>query len=555
MAAALLFAGSLPDFRTVMHGAAFVASVQEEADQPADNHCGENLTWSLSEDGELTISGTGEMDDYRSDILTSVPWEDQRERITRITIGDQVTSIGKYAFMGCTALRNIKVPGNVREINRGAFYQCTSLLTANMAEGVETISASAFRDCTALRAVGIPESVTLIGWAAFGNTPWLASRQKESPLVIINNMLIDGTTAKGVVRVPDGVTCIGFSAFEANCDITSVYIPNSVTEIYSNAFENCPYLETVRLPQHIQAIYPYAFAECSDLKKISIPDEVEIIADHAFLRCIELAEVKFPKSLKTIEESAFENCESLEEAEIPDSVEELYQRAFYECIRLSRVHLPDSLTYIEEQVFRETAWLDHTLLSTPMLIQNGLLIKGGSSTCYEEVTVPDGVHTIVKEAFMNCDNMTVITLPESVTEIQECAFANCGVLSEIRIMNPECRIEGRDSTVYNSYTTYPDRTELYYYGVICSYWESTAHTFADTYNYQFISLDLPPGDCSGDHMLSIADAVLLARFAAEDATLTAAQISGILACNPDTDRDGGITISDVIALLKGLAKS
>lgn len=57
--------------------------------------CGENLTWSVT-GSILTITGTGDMADYSSDIRA--PWFSAPIAITTVIIDDDVTSIGNYAF-------------------------------------------------------------------------------------------------------------------------------------------------------------------------------------------------------------------------------------------------------------------------------------------------------------------------------------------------------------------------------------------------------------------------------------------------------------------------
>ena len=66
--------------------------------------CGDNLTWSLdSTTGVLTISGTGEMNDFGySD--NKAPWYTKRDLITSVELSDDVTSIGSYAFHDCNLL-------------------------------------------------------------------------------------------------------------------------------------------------------------------------------------------------------------------------------------------------------------------------------------------------------------------------------------------------------------------------------------------------------------------------------------------------------------------
>jgi hypothetical protein len=93
--------------------------------------CGENLTWSFNNfSNELTITGTGNMTDYSSDI--KAPWDTFCASIESIEIENEVTSIGKYSFSGCSQLTTITIPDNVTSIGYFAFRGCTSLTSINI---------------------------------------------------------------------------------------------------------------------------------------------------------------------------------------------------------------------------------------------------------------------------------------------------------------------------------------------------------------------------------------------------------------------------------------
>ena len=83
--------------------------------------CGPNLTWHLTDDGVLTISGKGEMYDY-SVPYNSAPW--RYSGVKRIIIGNRVTTIGQTAFSGCSSLTSVTIPNSVTTIGRSAFTFC-----------------------------------------------------------------------------------------------------------------------------------------------------------------------------------------------------------------------------------------------------------------------------------------------------------------------------------------------------------------------------------------------------------------------------------------------
>ena len=131
--------------------------------------CGKNVTWSIDNNGVLTISGTGEMenlklpnnypwDSYASSI-TSVVIEDgvtsigdsafsTCRNITSVTIGKGLTSISELAFGYCSKLTNITIPDNITNICDFAFYNCGNLAMVEIGSGVRAIEDSAFLDCT-----------------------------------------------------------------------------------------------------------------------------------------------------------------------------------------------------------------------------------------------------------------------------------------------------------------------------------------------------------------------------------------------------------------------
>ena len=61
-----------------------------------------------------------------------------------------------------------------------------------------------------------------------------------------------------------------------------------------------------------------------------------------------------------------------------------------------------------------------------------------------------------------------------------------------------------------------------------------------------------PGDFNSDAQITVADAVLLARFAGEDQVLTDGQLDGILNAQPDQDHDGAVTVLDVVCYLHSI---
>ncbi len=91
----------------------------------AASNCGDKLTWFIDNNNKLTVRGSGKMENYTS--TYSAPWAEYAEEITTVEIGSGITSIGDYAFNGCTAISEITLPGSVAVVGNGAFNECDNL--------------------------------------------------------------------------------------------------------------------------------------------------------------------------------------------------------------------------------------------------------------------------------------------------------------------------------------------------------------------------------------------------------------------------------------------
>ncbi|MCM1047572.1 MAG: leucine-rich repeat domain-containing protein [Clostridiales bacterium] len=285
--------------------------------------CGENLTWTLSEDGTLTISGTGDMDDYSTP--DQLPWHDV-ELIKKVIIEEGVTSIGNEAFWECTQLMSVEIPGSVTCIGSNAFEHC-GFTSITLPDSVTSIGGCAFQRCS-ITGITIPDKVTSIGFGVF------AYSALESLII------------------PDSVTSIEDNAF-AHCNsLTSIDIPDSVTSIGNNAFEFCGSLTSITIPDSVTSIADGTFGGCRNLESISIPDSVTSIENYAFNGCFSLTSINIPAGVTNIGDNAFSGCD-IASITIPDGVTSIGRRTFSGCSNLASINIPASVTSIGDNAFSD----------------------------------------------------------------------------------------------------------------------------------------------------------------------------------------------------------
>ena len=305
--------------------------------------------------------------------------------LTKVTIGDQVTSIGSSAFSNCYSLVEV-VNLSSLTFNVGSYGTSTSsnpileIITDESETKLFTIDGNLYKDYNGER-------------------------------YFIKN--VDDSTE---ITIDSSVTQIYQYAFYNRSDITSVTIPSSVTSIGSSAFRGCSSLTSVTFGENSQltSIGNYAFSYCSSLTSISIPSSVSSIGSSAFSYCRSLITVTFGENsqLTSIGSYAFQFCSNLTGITIPSSVTSIGQSAFNNC------------TSLQYNTYEGGLYLGNT--ENPYLV-----LVDTEVTNVVEFTIHSDCKIIYYQAFYGCSSLTSITIPESVTSIGNRAFYNCTGLTEI----------------------------------------------------------------------------------------------------------------------------
>ena len=364
--------------------------------------CGSNLTWTLDDNGLLTIRGLGAMDDFSP----RAPWDTAP---ASVVIENGVTGIGEYAFYGCSSLTSVTIPNGVTGIGEYAYYGCSSLTGITIPASVTSIGDHAFDSCGSLTVYCLQGSAAEdyclangILFKAFNGTCgsnlfWAlddggllaisgTGEMENFGYKVVNGLGITtapwGNAPTSIV-IENGVTGIGECAFRGCTSLMSVTIPNSVTGIGNEAFAWCSGLTHVTIPGSVTSIGEKAFSGCSGLTSLMILDGVTSIGDEAFVGCGSLSSVTIPGSVASTGLNAFNECGSLTSVTIQNGVTSISPFSFFNCSSLTSVSIPYSVTHI-------------------------------------------GAF-----AFYGCSSLTSITIPGSVTNIAELVFENCTSLTDL----------------------------------------------------------------------------------------------------------------------------
>lgn len=187
---------------------------------------GENLKWAFTDDGTLTISGTGEME--HADGNSGYAWGTDnhtldRSLIKKVVVEGGVTTLGEYIFWDCQNLTEVSLPKSLTALKKECFKSCPKLKEITLPDNITLIDESAFEECKALETVTFPKNLKEIKAKAFHTC-----------------------NLKKVDLSQTQVESIGMGAFAHNTQCEEVYLPKTLKTFFGNdegAFGDCSSLK------------------------------------------------------------------------------------------------------------------------------------------------------------------------------------------------------------------------------------------------------------------------------------------------------------------------
>ena len=361
--------------------------------------CGDNLTWTMDDAGNLVITGSGDMYDVYDSQYN--PWTDSK--VTTVKFPGGLTSIGYGMFTYTTKLKELNLAGTqVKTINGNAFRN-SGITTVYLPPTLTEIVNSAFWDCSDLEVIRVD----------VGNKTYDSRDKCNAVIKTATNKLVMGGNK---TVIPRTVKFIGESAFRGRAKLTSLGLHDAVEEIESFAYAGCTALKSAFIPAGVRYVGRGVFIRCENLKYINVDEKNErydsrfdcdaiIETQSATLRA-GCSNTIIPENILTIYEYAFEGI-NIESINIPASVTTIDERAIYNCALLG------SITVDEKNSVYDSRDNCNAIIKT----KTNELIVG----CYNTV-IPNGVKSIANYAFEEVGHLGDVIIPPSVTSIGDYAF-------------------------------------------------------------------------------------------------------------------------------------
>lgn len=208
--------------------------------------------------------------------------------VTKVTLPETITSIGKNAFMSCAKLESINLPDGITRIEQETFHACHALKDITLPSNLKQIGSLAFKECESLTKIEIPESCTVVTEAAFWDCTGLTEVKLHEGLKELGNNIFRGCTGLTEIHLPDSLEKLGTWVFFGCTELSKIDLSQSLTEIGQGVFEGCEKLTgTMILPDSVTTIRRDAFVE-NGLTEIRVGENLIILESGAFPDSIRL---------------------------------------------------------------------------------------------------------------------------------------------------------------------------------------------------------------------------------------------------------------------------
>jgi hypothetical protein len=395
------------------------------------------------------------------------PFHD-KTKLTALTIGGQVTKLGKHYFDNCTALDSVTIKDSTTKLMLdscleydGIFKSCP-LQTVYLGRNLD-FEASPFKGKSEIRSLTAGGNITELNLEMFAECTGLTSVTLLNSLVAIGLRAFYFCTSLNSITIPNSVKTIGSDAFNCCVSMTSITLPDSLKIINPNTFENCKKLSSITIPNSVTNIGHEAFIKCASIKSLTIPASVTTIGINIATGCTNLKRLILEDGDSIIDaplsafnagavdslyvgrnfmEGAypFQYMRNLTYLVFGPKATEISTKSFNNCTSLSSLIIPSTVNIIKESAFDGCKALKKVVIEPGSSILT--LGKSGNSNNYGMFSYCplDSIYVGRNlkhdySPFLNQTNLTYAAFSDSVTQISHKIFYGCSNLERIDIPN------------------------------------------------------------------------------------------------------------------------
>lgn len=385
--------------------------------------------------------------------LTEVVWKKPAASAEGVTAEEQALTLGDNVFSGCYGFTAFVLPARVTSIGEGAFQNCKYMTTFTFEDGTGalTIGAKAFSGCHALTALALREGVVSVGDGAFANCAELVSVSLPASVERLGTwaeVQEEGSETKKYTFVSMDL----FKTTGVSPKLERVDVNENNTHYYSEngmlfgKYEKegdettakevpvrlyfCPFAKTgdVKLPNTLIEIYKEAFAYNTGVTSVSFNGELASeafdIGENALYNATALTTFELPVGLKTIKTGLFKGCSGLKTIVVPNTVSSIAAGAFQGCVSLATVNFAEGNDGNPLELKDGSYSTTHSGNGSDMV--DTTIYTGAFGYYYERRWVTGG--RIVEKG---CISLTSIKFPKRLSYVGAYAFYGCESLTTI----------------------------------------------------------------------------------------------------------------------------
>ena len=382
-------------------------------------------------DGSLNITGEGKMKDWATS--NTVEWAVKAPIISSVNIADGITSIGSYAFYGCSTMTDINIPKSVSSIGQYAFYNCSYLTAVQVPDAVQEIKTYTFAGCRNLKNIQLGLNVQKISPYAFADCTELINLALPGSTNLVSAnafsgdgkcvLMVLGKSQKADFVLADGLANVARIIYIPEIETGRLMATGETVAVagIKRVGENSDVMADTYRYNVSNSLCGYIFDSDEDKKADLLylagaysMTEYDMEANKApwLVWNQSLRQIIVDDDVTTIGANAFNGCKALEYARIGKGVTSIGQRAFYNC---------PAITMMDYRAQNVTSAINSA---------SEVFVNSGSPDGF--TVVIEDTATVIPAYLMNgCENLSSLTIGPNVITVNSNSFSNCGKLTDV----------------------------------------------------------------------------------------------------------------------------